>query len=192
MPDMGEIRRARKGSKISRFFTHIFEHKSIRKIFGANIALAIVASSFMPTTPTFADEPENNVVSVEEVALTTETGLRYPTDDVRVTQGYHFFHPALDFDGITGDPIYPVMGGVVEGVQYSNYAYGYAVIVGHGNGISTLYAHLSKIFVEEGQEVSTKSVIGEMGATGRAYGDHLHFEALDHGRPISPYSVLPR
>ena len=192
MPNMGEIRRARKGSKISRFFTHIFEHKSIRKIFGANIALAIVASSFMPTANTFADEPEQNVVSAQKVALTTQSGLRYPTDNVKVSQGYHFFHPALDFDGLTGDAIYPVMGGRVEAVQYSNYAYGNAIIVGHGDGLSTLYAHLSKIFVEKDQEVSVNSVIGEMGATGRAYGDHLHFEALDHGRPISPYSVLPR
>jgi murein DD-endopeptidase MepM/ murein hydrolase activator NlpD len=189
---MGEVLRARKGSKVSRFFAHIFGHKNMKKIFGANIALAIVASSFMPTTSTFADEPEQNIVTTQKIALTTESGLRYPTDNVIVSQGYHFFHPALDFDGLTGDAIYPVMGGRVQGVQYSNYAYGNAVLVAHGNGISTLYAHLSKIFVEKDQEVSTKTVIGEMGATGRAYGDHLHFEALDHGRPISPYSVLPR
>jgi murein DD-endopeptidase MepM/ murein hydrolase activator NlpD len=189
---MGEIRRVRKGSKISRFFTHIFSHKNIKRIFGANIALAIIASSFVPTNTILADEPEQNIVSEKKVALTTQTGLRYPTNEVKVSQGYSFFHPAIDFDGLTGDAVYPVMGGRVEAIQYSNYAYGNAIIVGHGDGISTLYAHLSKIFVAKDQEVSTNSVIGEMGATGRAYGDHLHFEAHDHGRPISPYSVLPR
>lgn len=189
---MGEIRRARKGSKVSRFFTHIFEHKKIRKILGANIALAIIASSLLPTTSAYADEVEQNVVSAKKVALTTESGLRYPVDEVKISQGYHFFHPALDFDGLTGDPVYPVMGGKVEAVSYSNYAYGYAIYIGHGGGVSTLYAHLSEIFVEKDQEVSVKTVIGEMGATGRAYGDHLHFEAHDHGRPINPYSVLPR
>jgi murein DD-endopeptidase MepM/ murein hydrolase activator NlpD len=189
---MGKIRRARKGSKVSRFFTHIFEHKNIKRIFGANIALAIIATSFIPTTSTFAEEPEQNIISAKKVSLTTETGLRYPVDEVRVSQGYSFFHPAIDFDGITGDPIYPVMGGFVEAISFSNYAYGNAIIVNHGDGISTLYAHLSKIFVDSNQEVTTKTVIGEMGATGRAYGDHLHFEAHDHGRPIYPYSVLPR
>lgn len=189
---MGEIRRVRKGSRVSRFFKHIFEHESIKKILGANLALAVFAASFMPVKSTFAGEEEQNVISSQKVALTTESGLRYPVEDVKITQGYHFFHPALDFDGLTGDPIYPVMGGVVQGVSYSNYAYGHAILVGHGDGLSTLYAHLSKINVKEGEEVNTKKAIGEMGTTGRAYGDHLHFEAHDHGRPISPYSVLPR
>jgi murein DD-endopeptidase MepM/ murein hydrolase activator NlpD len=84
------------------------------------------------------------------------------------------------------------MAGFVEEISYSRLAYGNAVIVNHGNKITSLYAHLSKIEVEKGQEVNIETKLGEMGATGRAWGDHLHLEIRDHGYPINPFSVLPR
>lgn len=192
IPDLGEVRRARKGSKVSRFFKHIFEHKSIKKILGANIALAIVAASFIPVNAGFDSEAEQTLVSAEITNFTTERGVQYPTQNVAITQGYRFFHPGIDFDGITGDSIYPVMAGRIEAISYSRYNYGNAIIINHGSNLTSLYAHLNRIFVEEGQEVTTKTVIGEMGATGRSYGDHLHLEVRDHGRAINPYSVLPR
>jgi murein DD-endopeptidase MepM/ murein hydrolase activator NlpD len=64
-------------------------------------------------------------------------------------------------------------------------------LINHGSDITTLYAHLSKIFVEPNQEVTTDTVIGEMGATGHALGDHLHLEIRDTGKPINPLTVLP-
>jgi len=154
------------------------------------MAIMIIASSFLPTQTSGSNLKEDTVIE-SNAPFTTERGAQYPVKNIKITQGYYFFHPALDLDGITGDQIYPIMAGKVEAVEYSKFAYGNAVLIRHG-GITSLYAHLSKINVEAGDEVTNKTVIGEMGATGRSWGDHLHLEVRDHGIPISPFSVLPR
>ena len=191
LPDMGKVLRVRAGSKVSRFFRHIFEHKRIKKILGTNIALIVVLSSFVPARTASDIEPEQTVISEEATPLVTQSGIQYPVEKIKITQGYKFYHPGIDLDGITGDLIQPVMAGVVENISYSRFAYGNAVIVNHGNKITSLYAHLSKIEVEENQEVTIETKLGEMGATGQAWGDHLHLEIRDHNYPINPFSVLP-
>ncbi len=191
IPDMGKVLRARKGSKVSRFFKHIFEHKKIKRILGANMALVIIATSFVPVNVS-GNDYEENIITEENTPLSTEQGARFPVENVRITQGYRFFHPGVDFDGVTGDKIHPAMAGKVEAVEYSRFAYGNAVLVSHGGGMTTLYAHLSKIYVKKGDELAKNDIVGEMGATGRSWGDHLHFEVRDHGFPISPYNILPR
>lgn len=183
----------RVGGYTKRFFRHIFEHKRVKKLLGVNIALMLVATSFMPTsTLGKVIEEENIVITTNSIPLTTEVSIRYPVQNVRITQGYKFYHPGIDLDGITGDTINPIKKGKVINVSYSKFAYGNSVIVDHGNKLTTLYAHLSKIDVYEGQEVDTYTKLGEMGATGRSFGDHLHLEVRDHGIPINPLSVLPR
>ena len=84
------------------------------------------------------------------------------------------------------------MDGRVFAINYSRYAYGNAILIYHGSEITSLYAHLSKINVTPNQEVTTDMVIGEMGATGRSFGDHLHLEIRDNGVPINPLTVLPK
>lgn len=174
-----------------RFITKIFSSKRIKSFFGANIALAIGIAGFTPNTTTF-NFADQNVVTAPAIVTTTEKSTRYPVNEVKITQEYRTFHPALDLDGVTGDPIYPIMDGKVVAIQHSRFAYGNAILVDHGNGLYSLYAHLSKIHVKEGQEVNTNSPIGEMGATGRAFGDHLHLEVYDHGRAINPHLILPK
>jgi murein DD-endopeptidase MepM/ murein hydrolase activator NlpD len=166
----------RRGNKISRFFRHIFEHNKIQRILGTNLAILAIASTFVPSTHPFSEEIQDSVIVQSPTVFTTEIALQYPVEFVKVTQGYRFYHPAVDLDGLTGDSIFPIMSGKVEGVQYSKYGYGNAVLVGHREGIISFYAHLSRIFVGKDQEVTTSTVLGEMGTTGRAYGDHLHLE----------------
>ena len=194
LPKLSDLKKIRKGSKISRYFRYLFEHDKIKKILGANIALMIVASTLVPTASNLetANLPENILVGNGETPLiTTVSAIRYPVNAVKVTQGYKIYHPGLDFDGVTGEPIYPIINGVVEDVSYSRYGYGNAIIISHGNEVTSLYAHLTKIMVDKGQAVDTSTVIGNMGATGRASGDHLHLEVRDHGRQVNPYLVLP-
>jgi len=189
-----KLRRVRRGSKISRFFRHVFEYKSAKKLVGTNLAMAMLLSMFIPQASAIAsvENEEKVVIAAAQSPLTTERKITYPVDEVIISQGYHLFHPGVDFDGITGDPIRAVMKGRVIEVQYSRFAYGLAVLIKHENGIASLYAHLSKIEVEKDQSVETGDKIGEMGATGRASGDHLHFEIRDQGRPINPLTVLPK
>lgn len=192
IPNLGKVLRVKKGSKISRYFRYIFENQRVKKILGANIAIMIIASSFVPAKASFDINPDQTVITQETTLLTTERGIRYPVEDVRISQGYKFYHPGIDLDGLTGDPIYPIMAGVVKDISRSPFAYGNAVLINHGNGTTSLYAHLSTIEVIKGEEVNTNTKIGEMGATGRAFGDHLHLEVRDHGIPINPLGVLPR
>jgi murein DD-endopeptidase MepM/ murein hydrolase activator NlpD len=146
----------------------------------------------MPTRIDVEAASDQVVISEANGPFTTERVVQYPVVKVSITQGFKVFHPGLDLDGITGDPIKPIKKGVVEAVSRSKFAYGNAIIVNHGDNITSLYAHLSKIFVAEGDEVTTNTVIGEMGATGRSFGDHLHLEVRDNGVPVNPYLVLPR
>ncbi len=193
LPTFEEIKNTRSGNKISRFFRHVFEHKQIKKILGGNFALLIIASSLIPTG-VFASQnsTSNEVIEVNQTPLKTEAGVQLPVPHLKINQGFFFFHPGVDLGGDIGDPIKPVMSGVIEEVQYSRFDYGDAVIVNHGNGIESLYAHLSKINVKRGDEVNHNTVIGLMGETGHATGPHLHLEIHDHGRAINPFSVLPR
>ena len=192
LPRLEHVRRARKGSKFSRYFRHLFEHKNIKRVFGANLALIITATTFLPgQTSALANQTEEVTVAEENVVLTTEKRVQFPTEDIEITQGYRFYHPAIDLNGVTGDAIYPIKPGKVEAIDHSRFAYGNAVLLDHGHGQTSLYAHLSTIEVETGQEVDMKTKIGEMGATGRAFGDHLHLEIRDHGRAVNPMSVLP-
>lgn len=194
LPDLGQIRSLRSGNKVSRFFRHIFEHKRLKSLLGGNLALLIVAGSLLtPTAGAFVSaEPEVVTLEVSEIPVATEAGTRLPVNGGRITQGFSFFHRGVDIDGLTGNPVYPVMAGRVERINRSDFWYGNSVLLDHGNGVETFYAHLNRITVRAGQEVSLVSQIGEVGSTGRAFGDHLHLEIYKNGQVINPYSILPR
>lgn len=184
----------RRGTFVGKAVRHIFGHQKIGKAFGTILSLIVVVSAyFPPNSISLAQENYGEPVIVEsEVNLKTIKGIQYPTNEVKITQKYSFFHPGLDLDGLTGDQIKPIKPGKVVSVSRSKYAYGNSIIIDHGNKLTSLYAHLSKIEVEEGQEVTMDTEIGKMGATGRAFGDHLHLEIYDHGKTINPLSVLSR
>lgn len=152
-----------------------------------------MATSFMPVVSSNQTVlAEQTYITVPEIDIKTEKHIQYPLGRVQVNQGYSFFHPGIDFEGITGEAVLPIMAGEVEMVQYSNFAYGNAVIIRHGENYSSLYAHLSKIYVEKGQKVDLKTIIGEVGSTGRSTGDHLHLEIRENGRQINPFSMLSK
>ena len=181
----------RVGGLTRKFFRYIFEHKAAKKLLGTNIALMLIASSFVPNN-TLGSTGVGEIISVDgaETPIHTNIAIQNPVDKMIITQGYKLFHPGLDIDGITGDTIKPIKKGRVETVEFSNIGYGKSIIINHGNNLKSLYAHLSKIYVKEGDEIDTNIVLGEMGSTGRSFGDHLHLEIRDHGIPINPLSVL--
>jgi murein DD-endopeptidase MepM/ murein hydrolase activator NlpD len=99
-------------------------------------------------------------------------------------------HTGIDIDGYTGQPIVASKGGnVILASSYSGY--GNTVIVDHGGGVATLYAHMSSFGVSAGQNVSQGQVVGNVGCTGSCTGDHLHFEVRVNGSPVNPLSYLP-
>ncbi|MCU1448794.1 MAG: peptidase [Acidimicrobiales bacterium] len=103
-------------------------------------------------------------------------------------------HPGIDIDGVTGDPVTAAAPGTVllaGGAPAGYSGYGNVVMIDHGNGIATLYAHLSRVDVAMGQAVEQGQLIGAIGATGLAFGDHLHFEVREAGKPVDPMLWLP-
>jgi murein DD-endopeptidase MepM/ murein hydrolase activator NlpD len=107
------------------------------------------------------------------------------------------FNPKMSYWGIgcankKGTPIYAADNGTVIKTSVSTWAEGYGnhIIIDHGNGIKTIYAHLYQIGVSEGQEVKRGQGIGLMGTTGRSTGPHLHFEVVIKGGKVDPMDYL--
>jgi murein DD-endopeptidase MepM/ murein hydrolase activator NlpD len=101
-------------------------------------------------------------------------------------------HPAIDIAGDTGHPIYASDSGVVVYSGWNDWGYGKVIVLDHGNGWQTLYAHLSQINMVCGQAVYQGNVIGLMGSTGNSTGPHLHFEMMhDEYGKVNPWLFLP-
>jgi murein DD-endopeptidase MepM/ murein hydrolase activator NlpD len=116
--------------------------------------------------------------------------LIWPTSG-SLTQGYKPYHRALDLARAVGTPIKAADNGYVVVAGWSNAGYGNYVVIDHGNGLQTLYGHLSRIFVRPGNVVTKGAVIGNMGNTGNSTGPHLHFEVIKRGVKVNPSSLLP-
>ncbi|MBU7585738.1 MAG: peptidoglycan DD-metalloendopeptidase family protein [Nostoc sp. TH1S01] len=103
--------------------------------------------------------------------------------------GYRRFHAGLDFAASYGSTIRAADSGTVIFAGWYG-GYGRAVIIDHGNGLTTLYGHTSELFVSEGQGVQRGQAIAAVGSTGFSTGPHLHFEVRRHGTPVNPADFL--
>jgi murein DD-endopeptidase MepM/ murein hydrolase activator NlpD len=192
LPNLGSVLRTRKGNKFSRYFRHVFENKKIKRFFGTNLAIIAFATSL-----TSFNINNHAVLASDEVVtfsspliLRTKKGLQYPLENVHITQAYSFFHQGIDLDGITGDPVKPIAKGVVKEIGHSRFGYGNSILIKHDGGVYSFYAHLSKINVRLGDEVDLDSIIGNVGSSGRAFGDHLHLEVIEIEKRINPLNFL--
>jgi murein DD-endopeptidase MepM/ murein hydrolase activator NlpD len=95
------------------------------------------------------------------------------------------FHSGLDIKARWGDPVGASQAGVVQFVGW-HHSYGNLVIIDHGGGLTTHYAHLSSFAVELGQAVERGTIIGYAGSTGRVTSPHLHYEVRINGNPVDP------
>ena len=99
------------------------------------------------------------------------------------------FHSGIDIGGDYGETIHAAGAGIVSYAGWIS-GYGYAVIIDHGGGISTLYGHNQALLVSEGQSVSQGQAIAECGSTGNSTGPHCHFEVRVDGEPVNPMGYL--
>lgn len=121
---------------------------------------------------------------VENLTLTSSFGVR--SDPFRGTRA---MHAGLDIPGPTGTPIYATADGVVKSAGAES-GYGNTVRIQHAFGFETVYAHQSRLRVKLGQQVSRGDHIGDMGATGRSTGVHLHYEVRIGGRAVNPMTYV--
>ncbi len=110
----------------------------------------------------------------------------YPVSSSNFTQRYWYGHPAIDIALPEGNAVFASDTGTVTYAGWNVYGYGNLIVVNHGNGFETFYAHLSGINVTPGQIVYQGNVIGATGNTGRSSGPHIHFEIRTGGNPDDP------
>ena len=139
----------------------------------------------------------------ENSELLKHTPTIRPVVGGRITSGFGYrldpfierirHHDGVDIAAPQGTQVFAAADGVVEKVvtrAVRGRGYGKEVIINHGNGIKTRYAHLSRVLVRPGQKVKRWDVVGLVGQTGRARGPHLHYEVIVNGRPTDPMAYI--
>lgn len=151
-------------------------------------ACSLLVSGCVSGSPAHMPSPERVAASLG--------GMIWPlplAGQWEVTSGYggRRHHQGVDLDGATGDPVFAAREGTVVFSGWKN-GYGNTVVLDHGNGVRTLYAHAASLAVRTGERVAWGQPIAAVGATGNARGDHLHFEVSWAGAVIDPARVLPQ
>lgn len=122
----------------------------------------------------------------DKFKITSHFGMRYDP----IYRNVKKMHEGIDLSCSTGTNVRATGDGVVIKTNYSNRGYGNEVIIDHGFGYTTRYAHLSKILVKIGQKVSRGEVIGKVGNTGKSIGPHLHYEVRKNNKPLNPINFF--
>lgn len=166
-------------------------------------------SSTDPSAPTETTAPaEAATPTPVPTANTSGVSLQWPTWCHTITSYFGYrthpiygntrFHSGIDIGAGFGDTIMAAASGTViyvetpvPGQNWGGSGYGNYFIIDHGNGVSTLYAHCTNVYVSNGQSVSAGEAVGTVGSTGGSTGSHLHFEVRINGNRVDPLSVLP-
>jgi len=152
-----------------------------------------ILNHLMPTNTTYLSVATSNGLNHDQwFCFTTSQWLWPLTTEGRVLilfDGYKG-HSGIDIAAIRGSEVVATASGTVSLVQELDYGYGHQVIIDHGDGYKTRYAHCDKLLVEEGEEIEQGQVIATVGSSGNAAAPHLHFELLDEGVPIDPIDIF--
>jgi murein DD-endopeptidase MepM/ murein hydrolase activator NlpD len=185
----------RSGTLLGKIVRHLSEHKSTKKFFAVNLSALVIAGTLLPAAQgnvqaaASDSQPDETVIQTQNT-LDTEKSIQYPLESVKINQGFSIFHPGIDLGSEIGDPIKPIKAGQVIEAEYITDGYGNTILIDHGQGLTSRYAHLSKIEVKVGDKVTTNTEIGKVGITGHSTGPHLHLEIRQNGIPLNPLSVL--
>jgi murein DD-endopeptidase MepM/ murein hydrolase activator NlpD len=154
------------------------------RLFALESALGQLADSAAGQVMQTMAFPSRVPVAGEGVGISSAYGLRHDPFTGQLAR-----HAGLDIPAPRGTPILASGGGRVVSAGYRG-AYGQTVVIDHGNGLSTLYGHASKLLVRVGDVVMPQQEIALVGSTGRSSGPHLHFEVIRDGRRVDPGPYL--
>ncbi|MCI1779501.1 MAG: M23 family metallopeptidase [Bacteroidales bacterium] len=158
-----------------------------KKTFVQSVSLKEVSSLAKRTGEMVSCVPAIPPVQINDIRFSSGFGYRKDPFNGRLK-----FHCGMDFAGKKGEPIYVTGNGKVESVAYNFFGYGREIVIDHGFGYKTRYAHLSKALVHAGQTVSRGDVIALMGNTGRSTGTHLHYEVIYRNSPVNPVNYFSK
>lgn len=141
--------------------------------------------------------PRTTVASRNTVTIPSRTTpvptsgkMLWPNGCSRISQYFGWRHTGVDIACPAGTPILAADDGVVTRVQYIKTGYGHNVMIDHGDGVVTLYGHMTTIYVKNGETVKRGQEIGLEGSTGRSTGPHLHFEVRINGKIYNPLNYI--
>lgn len=192
---VGETVVKQQGSDGSKVVKYSYEQQN-----GKNITKVVLEEQVtqQPVNQVVAKGPNRITVVASSTSKTVSrgsgsiSGIAWPLGG-NLTSYYGYrgggFHSGLDIDGETGDPFSAAASGTVAEAGWQG-GYGYMILIDHGNGVMTRYAHASKLYVSSGQSVNQGQVIGLVGSTGNSTGSHLHFEVIINGDTTNPLSYL--
>ncbi|MCK9361384.1 M23 family metallopeptidase [Patescibacteria group bacterium] len=127
-------------------------------------------------------KPEDVVEDAEK----PKAKLLWPTRQRLINQYYGWKHTGVDIEGDYVDPIYASEDGTVETAGWNSGGYGLQIVINHGGGMKTRYAHASKLYVKAGDAVKRGETIAMVGTTGRSTGTHLHYEVYINNKRVNP------
>jgi murein DD-endopeptidase MepM/ murein hydrolase activator NlpD len=172
----------------------VIERLNFRQFIGVNLAgVAFFAAVVLPQADELsgAFEVAQSVPSSVVEVVPTEARFQWPMVRFGLSQRFSLGHPGIDLTAPLGSAVFPISDGWVSWTSESKFGYGNHVLVEHGDGVKSLYAHLSYTNVTPGETLNKETQIGEVGSTGWATGDHLHLEVYENGIPANPLNVLP-
>ena len=206
LPVSGTIYTVKSGDTIGRIAlkfgveeNSIFQYNNIRSASGLVIGKTIVIPGGKKISDAVAvarpsTRGSNAVAVIEKLvnpkkAPASGSAMLWPTIGHRITQYYSWRHTGLDIANHVGTPLYAAGSGTVEFSGWSN-GYGNNIVINHGGGKKTRYAHASKLFVRVGDEVDRGEQIAAMGSTGWSTGPHIHFEVIINGVKYNPLNYI--
>lgn len=145
----------------------------------SNKDISIASRGSTPQKPTSDNAESSGSMWPTQGTITSRYGPRWGET-----------HKGLDIAAPTGTNVYAFRSGTVEFSGWNSGGYGNLVIIDHGNGLKSYYAHNSKVLVNEGQSVSKGQLIAKVGSTGNSTGPHSHFEVRKNDVPVNPYNYL--
>ncbi len=157
----------------------------------------VMQSKSLDTIIALSKEKENRLASIPSIKPVNQDRL---ARDVRHLSGFGYrihpvyktrkMHEGIDFTAPTGTPVQATGDGIIKRVEKKSTGYGYNVVIDHGYGYETLYAHFSKIAVKKGEKVKRGQKIGEVGSTGTSTAPHCHYEVKYKGAKVNPIDFV--
>lgn len=204
LPTSGVLHKVKSGDtvdKIAKYYSadaeKILESNALPDTSDIKIGEYIMVPDGKVPAPTPAPAPRTNVASRNTVNIPSRTTpvptsgkMLWPNGCSRISQYFGWRHTGVDIACPAGTPILAADDGVVTRVQYIETGYGHNVMIDHGDGVVTLYGHMSKIFVKKDETVKRGQQIGLEGSTGRSTGPHLHFEVRINGKIYNPLNYI--
>ncbi len=176
---------------VSKLLRPMFEKKSIKSALGGLFSITSLASGLFFLQGDKSLIEANFTPLSEEMTMETKLSIsRVVPGMTGVSQEFHLGHPGVDITAPLGSKILPLKKGRVVTVGVIGSGYGRWVEVKHDDNLTTLYAHMGKIQVEEGDEVDVDRALGEVGLTGKTTGPHLHLEIYSNGNKVNPRTYL--